>query len=52
MIIQLSIPIVKEKSNEQSILTQIIHGKWENVCINNIREENYNQILDIESPFS
>ena len=46
--IQRSILIVKEKSNEQLILTQIVHGKGEHVCINNIRRESYNQSLDVE----
>ena len=40
--IQRSILIVKEKSNEQLILTQIIHGKGEHVCINNIIRGTYN----------
>ena len=40
--------MIKEKSNEQLILTQIIHEKGEHVCINNIREENYNQILNVQ----
>ena len=44
--------MIKEKSNEQSILTKIIHGKWEHACINNIREENYNHSFDIEAFFS
>ena len=44
--------MIKEKSNEQSILTKIIHGKGEHVCINSIREKNYNQILDVEALFS
>ena len=41
--------MIKEKSNEQLILTQIIHGKGEHVCINNRRDENYNQILHVEA---
>ena len=49
--IQISILIVKDKSNEQLILTQIVHGKGEHVCLNNIRQENYNQILDVEDFF-
>ena len=31
--------MIKDKSNEQSTLTKIIHGKGEHVCINNIREK-------------
>ena len=50
--IQRSILIVKEKSNEQLILTQFFHGKGEHVCINNIRRGSYNQSLDIEALFS
>ena len=34
-IIQWSILMTKEKSNEQFILTQIIHGKGEHICIKN-----------------
>ena len=49
-IIQQYLLMIKEKSNEQSILTQIIHEKGEHVCINNIREENCNQSLDVK-PF-
>ena len=49
--IQIHILIVKDKSNEQLILTQIVHGKGEHVCLNNIRQENYNQILDVEDFF-
>ena len=44
--------MIKEKSNEQSILTQIIYGKWEHVCIKNIREEICKQSLDVEALFS
>ena len=44
--------MINDKSNEQLRLTQIIHGKGEHVCINNIREENYNQILDVKALFS
>ena len=35
-IIQQYLLMIKEKSNEQSILTQIIHEKGEHVCINNM----------------
>ena len=41
--------MIKQKSNERLILTQINHGKGEHVCINNIREEKYNQGLDVEA---
>ena len=44
--------MIKDKINEYLILTQIIHGKGEHICINEIREENYNQILDVEALFS
>ena len=51
--IQIPILIVKvDKSNEQWILTEIIHGKGEHVCINNIRRGIYNRSLDIEASFS
>ena len=33
-------------------LTQIIHGKGKHICIHKIREENYNQILDVGALFS
>ena len=50
--IQISILIVKDKSNEQLILIEIVHGEGEHVRINNIREWNYNGSLNIESSFS
>ena len=37
--IQISILIVKEKSNKQLILTQVIYGKGEHVCINDIKSK-------------
>ena len=43
--------MIKVESNKQSILTQIIHGKEKHVRNNNIREENYNQSLDVEDLF-
>ena len=44
--------MIKDKSNEQSIIKEIIHAKGEYVCINNIREENYNKNVDVEAFFS
>ena len=44
--------MIKEKFNEQLILSQIIHGKGEHVFINDIREENYNQSLDVKALLS
>ena len=37
--IQISILIVKEKSNKQLILTQIVYGRGEHVCIDNIKSK-------------
>ena len=38
--IQVYILIAKEKSNKQMILTLIIYGKVEHVCIDNIKSKN------------